>query len=88
MSQPINFKEDTEKRPYGWDYDEETVASAVITITPAGLDKDGAEVIAGSVVYQTVKNGTPGVIYSMVFDVTTNQGNVYTDKTFVKVYST
>jgi len=87
MSQPVVFKEDSEKRTYGWDYDPETVSSAVITISPAGLDKDGGEIIDGSQVSQKIKNGIGGENYRMVFEVNTNEGNTYIDVIFVSIYS-
>ena len=87
MSQPVIFKEDTEILPVGWDYAPETVSSAVITIDPPGLDKEGSEVIGGSRVKQSVKNGTAGQFYEVIFEVTTHEGNIYIDKIFISVYS-
>lgn len=88
MGQPVVFKEDSEILPIGWDYDPETVASATITISPSGLDKEGGEVISGSEVKQTVKNGVVGEFYKIVFEVMTDGGHEYVDVIFVSVYST
>ena len=87
MSQPTVYKEDSEVITIGWDYSPETVSNANITISPSGLDKNGAEIIDGSQIKQSIKNGSDGKFYKVIFETTTNEGNTYIDVILISVYS-
>jgi len=53
----------------------------------SGLDKNGAEIIDGSQIKQSIKNGSDGKFYKVIFEITTNEGNTYIDVILISVYS-
>lgn len=90
---PVGYvpKDKDEKYPVALVYDNagfatgETIVSAVVTVSPAGLTIEGSASVAAKRVSQTISGGTPGTSYILTFTATTSAGNVYEDSVQVDI---
>lgn len=86
----ISLKKSVERTALTVDFTEmlataETIQTAVITVTPAGLNTSGVAVIAGKLVTQLVDTGVSDEEYIALFTITTSLLQIRTVEVYVHV---